>query len=357
MRRRVIPILVVVVLVLAAAVFFVLRRAGPPEAARLLPDADAILYVDVATLRRGGVFSHMGAVTREPEYEDFVRQTGFQFERDLDETAFAVHAARPANAAAPRNPDADYPRYSEVFEGRFDTERVLRYFRPRSSGSEQYRGIEVLSIPHEGRTVRFAILGPNLATASNTESADAIHQIIDHHRRAALPFAGPPLLAGNYRRVPFATLAWLIARVAPDSASQSPTPAIGGIRISSLLGDLAAGSTVVGSLRFTGKIELKVEALAPDEAHARQIAENAGAWLNLLRALESGSETRGTDPDVKALFDSLRVEQQKDSVVLRAEFPPKLLEKIVTEPPTPVASPPPQPTKPAPPRSRVKQKK
>src|SRR5581483_6928653 len=281
-----------------------------------------------------------------------------QFERDLDQTAFAVHASRPPAPGAPPNPDADYPRYSEVFEGRFDADRIFRYFRPRSSGSERYRGIEVLSIPHEGRTVRFAILGPNLATASNTVSFDAIHQIIDHYRSVALPFAGPPLLAGHYRRVPFAALAWLIARVAPDSGRSAPTPAMSGIRISSLLGDLAAGSVVVGSLRFTGKVELKVEALAPDEAHARRIADNAGAWLSMLRALESGSETRGSDPDVKALFDSLKVEQQKESAVLRAEFPPKLLEKIVTEPPTPVGgTAPPPTTAPAQPQSRGKGKK
>ena len=41
--------------------------------------------------RRANAGKELPAVSHDPEYERFIRETGFQFERDLDEGAFAVH--------------------------------------------------------------------------------------------------------------------------------------------------------------------------------------------------------------------------------------------------------------------------
>src|SRR4029079_4619988 len=95
LRRRSVRVFAIVLVVLAAGVLtavLVLRRGRAQEAVRLLPEADAVVYFDVQSLRRLGAFSSE-TTAREPEYEEFVRATGFQFERDLDAAAFAVHAA------------------------------------------------------------------------------------------------------------------------------------------------------------------------------------------------------------------------------------------------------------------------
>src|SRR5271157_1452076 len=97
-RRRNFWIALVVILVIGAIVAaLLLRKRAAPDAARLLPNADAILYVNL-----------------EPEYEEFVRQTGFEFERDLNRAALAIHygqttGTRPAET-----------RYSEILQGQFD---------------------------------------------------------------------------------------------------------------------------------------------------------------------------------------------------------------------------------------------
>ena len=67
-----------------------LRKHAPPEPARLLPGADGFLYIDYSWVRKtnGKAFN---PVTHDPEYEQFIQETGFDYERDLDSVAFAIH--------------------------------------------------------------------------------------------------------------------------------------------------------------------------------------------------------------------------------------------------------------------------
>src|SRR5262245_65413125 len=103
MRRRRLLIAIAVVLVLAAGIGLLvwLRSRSAPEAVRLLPEGDAVIYVNLRPLRTATSLSSLPEAQRAPEYEEFVRGTGFQFERDLDQAAFAVHL--PGSA---QNPDA-----------------------------------------------------------------------------------------------------------------------------------------------------------------------------------------------------------------------------------------------------------
>src|SRR5262250_2008549 len=118
LKRR-IPVLLAVVLV-AAAVFAVvqLRRRAPPEAARLLPGADGFFYVNLKWLRSLKAIGQLPPVPHDADYERFLQETDFQFERDLDEAAFAIHyPAKWGNGGTGGN--APEPRFSEVFIGKF----------------------------------------------------------------------------------------------------------------------------------------------------------------------------------------------------------------------------------------------
>ena len=185
-RRRNLWIALAVLLVLGAIVIAVLlRKRAAPDAVRLLPDADAILYVNLEPVRLLTDLGKNPPKNREPEYEDFVRQTGFEFERDLNHAALAIHYAN-----TPRNP-ATETRYSEIMQGQFDSQKVSDYLRKQSKSVEQYNGFEIYVIPLEGRTVRVVLLGIGMAAASNTEGTGAIHGMVDRYKQAALPFAGP----------------------------------------------------------------------------------------------------------------------------------------------------------------------
>ena len=88
-----------------------LRSKAPPEAARLLPESDGILYVNLKPMR---TFSHknMKPPTRAPEYQQFVDATGIDWERDLDQVAIALHRMPDPNG--PNGPVA----YSMVLVGK-----------------------------------------------------------------------------------------------------------------------------------------------------------------------------------------------------------------------------------------------
>ena len=84
-------------------------KHAPPEPARLLPGADAFVYADFAWARKanGGKPLFSGSndpVAHDAEYEQFIQETGFDFERDLDAVAFAIHYPKTGRAAAPEGP-------------------------------------------------------------------------------------------------------------------------------------------------------------------------------------------------------------------------------------------------------------
>src|SRR5580692_5925318 len=153
MRKRTrYSLLLMLALMAALAVVLVLRKAAPPEAARLLPESDAIVYANVKPLRTATHFDRT-QVTRSPEYQHFVDATGIVPERDLDSAAFALHRMDDPNG--PNGPVA----YSEVFEGRFDGARLASYLRGIATSQENYAGHTVFTIPIEGRQLRIAQLG------------------------------------------------------------------------------------------------------------------------------------------------------------------------------------------------------
>src|SRR4029077_18411036 len=104
--------------------------------------------------------------SRDPEYDQFVQATGFVFEDDLDQAAFAIHYP-PPTPGAPKSSTPEQPRFSEVFIGKINTEKLRAYLQHLSSSVENYRSIDIYSIALEGRTVRAAILGPDTVAASN----------------------------------------------------------------------------------------------------------------------------------------------------------------------------------------------
>src|SRR5271155_6110369 len=93
-RRRLLISLVVLLIAAAVALIITLRKHAPPEPARLLPGADGFFYINLKWIRTFNATSQLPPVSRDPEYQKFVDETGFQFERDLDQAAFAVHYPR-----------------------------------------------------------------------------------------------------------------------------------------------------------------------------------------------------------------------------------------------------------------------
>jgi len=339
-RRRFLIPLCVLLIVAAVALLVTLRKQAPPEAARLLPGGDGFFYINLKWIRTFNAAGQLPPVSREPEYQKFVEETGFQFERDLDQAAFAVHYPRSwGGGSAEPLPE---PRFSEVFVGKIDSGRLTAYLKKLSSSIEDYRGFDIYNIPLEGRTVRVVLLSYDSVAVSNHPNPAVIHGILDRSRKLASPFGGPWLLRKFYRHVPLASLSFAILRVRPEMNS------FGGLGSWSLLFPKPAVAVI--SARYLRTLHLRAEAFTDNDDDAHAIAEKTSAFLNLFHAAEGSVGSHGTDPDVKAFFDSLKVEQAGDRAILTATVPSGFIHKVLAEAPNetvgPGATPPPTPLAP-----------
>jgi hypothetical protein len=335
-RRRIFAVALTVLVVLgllASAVF--LRMRAAPEPARLLPECDGILYANLKPLR---AFTNFGQkpTAWAPEYRRFVEQTGFEFERDLDEVALAMHAPRDAQHET---------RYSEVMLGHFDSTKVADFLARMARSKENYRNHEIFLIPYEDRIVRVTVLSVDMVAVSNTGNPEQIDHIIDEFRRSAFASSGPRLLANYYHDVPFGSLAWLITEVEPPAA----ITLAGGFNPLPFVRQLFGGGVVVGSARYKGNVLLRVENFLKDDSTAKDRTEQLSNLLTLYKSAESQTRPEHTDPDMESVLTSLKVEQKNDRVELNASIPRALIEKIFE---TPAEAEPEQQQSPSKPRSK-----
>jgi hypothetical protein len=314
-----------VVLVGAAVALVVeLRKHAPPEPARLLPGADAFLYVNLGWMRRVNALDQLPAVTHDPEYEKFIQETGFQFERDLDRAAMAMHY--PASWGGTTGaPSATEARFSWVFEGNLHAEKLSSYLKKISHSVETYRSTDIFSIPLDGRTLRVALLGVDAVAVSNHDDGAVIHGMIDRSRKLASPFGGPAFLRQYYRDVPIASLGWAIVRIPnPDARSSFANGW-------SML--LPRQGVVVASARYIRALHVRAEALTSNEIEARLVSEHVATFLDIFHSAEATTSTHGTDPDVQQFFNSLKIEQHSERAVLTATLPSGFIKKVFAEPP------------------------
>jgi hypothetical protein len=328
-RRRIFIVSLCVLLFIAAvAAVVLLRKQAAPEAARLLPNADAILYVDFGTVRNLTAFDQQPLPKLAPGYDDFVKETGFSFERDLDEAAMAVH--RGAMQGATRGDT----RYTEILVGHYDQIKLAQYLKQHSRSVEGYRGVDVYSIPIENRTLRVALLAIDTVAISNVDDAGIVHGIIDRFKKVALPFGGPALVRTYYSKVPLGSLLWAIARIPPAAPVSAMKPhgapwftLPGGIDIG-----LPGNSDVIVSLRMLTIIHARADFYTQSEEAARKFTEQTTTFLAIFRGIQANTQATPGDADVKSVLDSIKVMQKGDRAELLATIPPSFLRKLVSDP-------------------------
>jgi hypothetical protein len=316
-KRSTIAIVLLVLLLLAGAIY--LRRIAPPEAARLLPESDGIIYLNFRAIRTAAHFSEH-PVEHAPGYQRFIDATGIQFERDLDEAAFALHQM--PNPKGPNGPVA----FSDVFIGHFDGRRLANYLASLSASQQVYAGHTIFNIPSQGRTVRVVILGYDIVAVSNTPTPEQIHSMIDRYRTAALPFAGSALLSKHYAHVPLLSFAWGIGQIA------LPLGKAGGLHVMGVRLPIPVAATFIASLRWIGRIHLRIEEIAPNESAAADSTESLQMLLTLVHSLETSGGVQPFDPDMRSFLDSMQVVRHENRAVLTATVPTPLLEHMLSTP-------------------------
>ncbi|HUC54292.1 MAG TPA: hypothetical protein VMR90_09615 [Candidatus Cybelea sp.] len=150
--------LAAIVVILPAAAFFLNRKWRAPtgsareETLALLPgDASAVLFLDFVGLRQAPFVKQLYAWAPKPQadrdYAQFIKETGFDYERDLDRLSLAV-----------LNHAADSVLFA-IVDGKFDRQKISPYAL-KSGSLVSTGGREIFSVPESGsaKEISFAFL-------------------------------------------------------------------------------------------------------------------------------------------------------------------------------------------------------
>jgi len=323
--RRTLLIVAGVVLLLTVAIF--LRSKAPPEAARLLPEADGIIYLNIKPVR---TFFHkdLKPPQRVPEYQQFVDDTGIDWEHDLDQVAIALHRMPDPNG--PNGPVA----YSMVLVGKLTGRKLNEWLEAHATSRETYDGHTIYNLHSQDRTVRVTQIGYDMIGVSNTPTSEQIHSMLDRHRTAALPFANSSLLAEHYHDVPLLSLAWGLGQIGLPFSER------GAISVFGLSLPIESDSTIIASLRWTGSLHLRVEEIAPSEEKAASQAAALATLVTLARGLTQPLGSNPANNSLKELLKTAEVTQKQDRVVVTAQLPTSFLASLDEKENSPPAVPP-----------------
>jgi hypothetical protein len=306
-----------VLLLLAVAIF--LRSKAPPEAARLLPESDGIIYINFKPVR-SFLRKDIKPPQRVPEYQQFVDATGIDWENDLDQAAIALHRMPDPNG--PNGPVA----YSMVLVGRLTGKRLNDWLEVHAASRESYAGHTIYSIPSEARTVRVAQIGYDMLAISNTPTPEQIHSMLDRHRTAALPFAGSTLLSQHFHEVPLLALAWGVGQIGMPFSER------GAISVFGLSLPLEDDSTIVASvtpaLSLGGALNLKIEEIAPTDEVAASQAAALATLVTLARGFTAPLAANTANNGLKQLLKTAEVTQKRNRVVVTATLTPSLVASL-----------------------------
>ena len=350
-KRTLIPLLIASAVVAIFLIAVVLRKQAPPEAARLLPESDAILYLHLKPVRAITHFDR-NPVARSPDLQAFIDATGIVPERDIDSAAVALHRIpMPATRYDPAHAELFL---SEVFVGRFDGQRLLRYLDSIATARESYAGRTVYSIPMGDQTLRVAQLGYDTVAASNMPTSEQIHSMLDRSRSSALATPGSSLLAARFHEVPLLAQAWGIGHIGLPFSHDGKITVMGMSLTLPEDADLVASLSYVGTehLLAGGSVRLRVVEIAPDPAAAQQTVDSLTTLLALLRGLDpappAGTASSSSDAAIRAIVAGTKIEQHNDRAVLQTFATIEQLKIIfAAHDPAAVATPPPlTPSKP-----------
>ena len=310
-----------VVVALGAATFFLYCKWGVKKGARreealaLMPtDASAVLFADFDELRQAPFIRKLYAWTPKPQaeadYAQFVKETGFDYERDLDRIAIAM---------GKRGQDSTL---FSILDGKFDRQKISAYAWKTSSAIET-GGREIFSVPVSGTAKKISLTFLRNDRIEVTDDANLAF-LLDAKKRsedAADWRARFERLAGS----PVFAVIRQDARVGTALAAQAPS----GLRspqLSTLLDQLQwitlAGKPENDRLRVVAEGECTAEARAQqlvdlmngvvilaqlglNDAKTRQQLDPAArqAYLELLKSADVSKIDRGDSQSVRLVFE------------------------------------------------------
>ncbi len=288
--------LTMVVAVLAVASFFAYREFGARTSssridmlASLPADANAVFFADVDALRHAPFFAQLLAWAPKPhadaDYTQFLRDTGFDYERDLNHVAVALEK---------RGTDS---RFFAVADGRFDRKKISTYaFKSGTCSAQKTREICPVPSSTPSQTISFTFWKTDRLALTNSGQA--------------LEFLNGPQRSADKRdwQTRFERLAGspLFAVIRQDAAFNAAlsAQAPGGLRSPQLstLMDQLQWITLAG-IPENDRLRLVAEGESAGEAFVRQLVDLLNGIVLLAQAgLNDAKTKQQLDPEAREAY-------------------------------------------------------
>jgi len=321
MRKRTLySLLLMLALILALIAAVWLRKHAPPEVARLLPESDAIVYLNLRPLR-AATHLERAPVSRSPEFQQFIDATGIDPSATWTPPPLLCTVWTTPQAPTARSPTRRSSRAASTANAwptTWPAWPLLRSNTPATSSTPS---------PSKAAGCASRSLATTLSPPPTCPPrADPLH---------ARPLSR---LGVAVCRLVAAGLALPRRAAALQRVGHRPRrPPLFGARTDHRLRPETAATedtTFVASLRYgLGTLHLRIEQIAPTEADAARSTEALDALLRIFQAIQPKIEAQSETSDADAVREfaaSIQIEQHKDRAVLTANLPMQLLKKLVT---------------------------
>jgi hypothetical protein len=303
-RPRKLALLSIVLLIAIAAGVFVYQQKTPPKTVLLLPQGDVVLYLNFAPAPFVNL-AHIFGWKELPQsivpwqYPEFTERTNFHVDRDLDEIAISLSRGEKVEG-------------SILLKGRFDQDRLEKYFQELASTSRSYGGKNIFPITQYQKSSSVSVLDSRTIGVTDTEPL--MRALIDNFRESPRGRPVQPLIRDYFGHVPFGSAAWVIGRL-PETALQQPGQ-------DAKMNSFADTISVI-SLRYMLSLRFKAEFNSADEAHAIHLQQEIN---DLLAPLQKGVED--TNDPLSVIVNNTRIKRNGLQTVITVTVPTAVFRKL-----------------------------
>ncbi len=312
-----------IALVLLAALIAggLVRQRLRPEAASLLrllpPGADLYGVLDLEALQSNPavrkVLADPPGISHDPQYDDFLRQTSFRYQDDLQQMAFAKLG----------------DGWVGMARVHLDRPRLLAYLSSAGATQSVVQGRTVYSFGSV-RPFRVALLDEDVVAFSAGPDATSLSSILERQAGRSGESAASELeRTGELERPRTGNQLWLYGKLDRLLASNSQGLPVGPFRLGpdGLQGSRVVSASVQSSLLA---LDVLVEDRCDSAASAEQIARWFKVALEILRASSEDAAARG-GPDYATILAAVSINQLGESVQLHWRADAAMLAKLAAE--------------------------
>lgn len=275
------------------------------------PDARIVTSIDVLQARSSdfGQYLLSKSQNENPDFADFIQQTGFDPRRDLQNLIF--ESSGPSGGAQ--------SRFAILARGNFDPARIMETAKAKGAAVQTYQGAQLL-LPHgdrDGQTI--AIAFPDVGVAIMADLT-TMHQILANR---ATPSALDPALQQKIDQVG-SNDAWFVSLAGGSFLNHHVTGQKNGPPAQAMqaLQSILASS---GGVRFGTTVDLTINATARSAQDARSLEDVVRFFASMLQM------ERQKDPRAAILADALdnmTLAVHDNNLLLAVSIPEKSMEQL-----------------------------